>query len=205
MASAAQMEANRKNAQKSTGPKTQKGKATSRLNAVTHGLTARTVLPVQHRSQNDELELADRMSFDPSPGFERYRRHRTALGRELLRTIETLRRLRSDPVPEEIEETGATTIPIHEQAEHDAGEQVATHVQNDPKTAQNEANSLLAQVDIEKETASENGLPSAVKRSHFPEASGSRTRSRCGSSYQVPASSHRPHAFQETPGVAGGD
>lgn len=46
MASAAQMQANRKNAQKSTGPKTQKGKQVSRLNAMTHGLTARTVVPV---------------------------------------------------------------------------------------------------------------------------------------------------------------
>ena len=36
-------EANRRNAGKSTGPRTTGGKARSRLNAVTHGLTAQTL------------------------------------------------------------------------------------------------------------------------------------------------------------------
>lgn len=36
--------ANRANAKKSTGPKSLEGKAVSRLNAVTHGLTAETVV-----------------------------------------------------------------------------------------------------------------------------------------------------------------
>ncbi len=39
MASQRQIEANRRNAQKSTGPKTQAGKARSRLNARKHGLS----------------------------------------------------------------------------------------------------------------------------------------------------------------------
>ena len=43
---ATQIEANRRNAQKSTGPKTENGKAKARLNAMTHGLSARTVVPV---------------------------------------------------------------------------------------------------------------------------------------------------------------
>ena len=42
--SAAQRAANRVNARKSTGPKTSKGKAASKLNAVKHGLLAQTVL-----------------------------------------------------------------------------------------------------------------------------------------------------------------
>ncbi len=56
MASAAQIEANRRNAQKSTGPKTEKGKARSRLNAMTHGLAARTIVPVLPHEDPKELD-----------------------------------------------------------------------------------------------------------------------------------------------------
>ena len=39
-----QLEANRRNAQQSTGPRTEAGKKTSSLNALRHGLTARVVV-----------------------------------------------------------------------------------------------------------------------------------------------------------------
>jgi hypothetical protein len=46
MATEAQIEANRANAQKSTGPRTPEGKATVSQNAITHGLLARAgVIP----------------------------------------------------------------------------------------------------------------------------------------------------------------
>ncbi len=56
MATSAQIEANRLNAQKSTGPKTERGKAHARLNAVTHGMTARTIMPVLPQEDPKELE-----------------------------------------------------------------------------------------------------------------------------------------------------
>jgi hypothetical protein len=46
MASAKQIAANRRNAQKSTGPRTPQGKLKSRCNALRHGLTAETVIDV---------------------------------------------------------------------------------------------------------------------------------------------------------------
>jgi hypothetical protein len=45
MTSVRQLEANRLNALRSTGPRSDEGKGRSRLNAVRHGLTAETVVP----------------------------------------------------------------------------------------------------------------------------------------------------------------
>lgn len=46
MTSLEQFEANRRNALRSTGPKTDGGKRRSRVNAVRHGLTAETVVGI---------------------------------------------------------------------------------------------------------------------------------------------------------------
>jgi hypothetical protein len=59
MASEAQVEANRRNAQKSTGPKTESGKARARLNSLKHGETAKTVTPVL--PQEDPKDLVSRI------------------------------------------------------------------------------------------------------------------------------------------------
>ena len=56
MATAAQIEANRRNAQRSTGPKTDEGKARVRRNAFKHGMTARTIMPVLPQEDPKELE-----------------------------------------------------------------------------------------------------------------------------------------------------
>jgi hypothetical protein len=48
-----QLEANRQNAQRSTGPRTQVGKARVKFNALKHGLLAKSVvLPIRSRSEN---------------------------------------------------------------------------------------------------------------------------------------------------------
>jgi len=46
----------------------------------------------------EACERADRAAFDPSAGFDRFQRRQAALSRELLRTIDTLRRLKKEAV-----------------------------------------------------------------------------------------------------------
>jgi hypothetical protein len=56
MATDAQIQANRANAKKSCGPKSDEGKAKSRLNALQHGLCAKTVNPILPHEDPAELE-----------------------------------------------------------------------------------------------------------------------------------------------------
>jgi hypothetical protein len=67
MATQRQIEANRRNARKSTGPRTLEGKASSSRNALTHGLTAEAiVLPHEEWSQYVELRLALLDTYQPA-------------------------------------------------------------------------------------------------------------------------------------------
>src|SRR5215208_6886184 len=65
MASRKQIQANRQNALKSTGPKTPEGKDTARLNATKHGLLSQEVLP----GEDEEAlkELAERLRAELQP------------------------------------------------------------------------------------------------------------------------------------------
>jgi hypothetical protein len=58
-----QIEANRRNARRSTGPTSQEGKLRSRQNAVRHGLTAETVIGAL---ENNE----DYKAFESPPKFK---------------------------------------------------------------------------------------------------------------------------------------
>jgi len=72
MTSLRQIEANRRNAQRSTGPKTQNGKARSSQNAVRHGLTAETVIaPLEDPADYRAFELAVTVSYDAETAVER--------------------------------------------------------------------------------------------------------------------------------------
>ena len=66
MSSQAQIDANRLNSQKSTGPKTPEGRAAVRLNGVTHGLTASTLV-LQGESESDFRALFDSLEAEHQP------------------------------------------------------------------------------------------------------------------------------------------
>jgi len=72
MTSLRQIEANRRNALNSTGPKSELGKQHSRSNAMRHGLTAETVIPFLEDEQDyKEFELSVTSDFDARTAVER--------------------------------------------------------------------------------------------------------------------------------------
>ena len=71
MATEAQISANRRNAQNSTGPKTEEGKARSSRNAEKHGLTARwTVIAGEADDEFTGLLASNEDRFDPQGELE---------------------------------------------------------------------------------------------------------------------------------------
>jgi hypothetical protein len=66
MATGKQFEANRQNAQKSTGPRTPEGRAAVRLNGVTHGLTAETIV-LKGESEADFTNLLGSLEAEHDP------------------------------------------------------------------------------------------------------------------------------------------
>jgi hypothetical protein len=71
MATQKQIEANRRNAQKSTGPKTEQGKSKAKFNALKHGMTAEAaVLPHEDKISYEELRQATIESYQPANGAE---------------------------------------------------------------------------------------------------------------------------------------
>jgi len=72
MTSYRQIEANRRNALKSTGPKTEAGKHSSRCNAVRHGLTAETVIGALEDAEDYQaFEAAIIADYDAQSAVER--------------------------------------------------------------------------------------------------------------------------------------
>ena len=72
MTSLKQIEANRRNSLKSTGPKTEAGKQISRCNAVRHGLTAETVIGALEDAEDCKaFEAAVTADYDAKSAVER--------------------------------------------------------------------------------------------------------------------------------------
>ena len=72
MTSYRQIEANRRNALKSTGPKTEAGKQASRRNTVRHGLTAETVISALEDAEDYKtFEAAITADYDAQSVVER--------------------------------------------------------------------------------------------------------------------------------------
>src|SRR5881227_2398119 len=72
MTTSRQIEANRRNARRSTGPITQEGKLRSRRNAVRHGLTAETVIGALEDSEDYKaFEAAVIADYDAQSAVER--------------------------------------------------------------------------------------------------------------------------------------
>ena len=72
MTSLKQIEANRRNAQKSTGPTSAEGKQRASRNALRHGLTAETVIvPLEDVEDYEAFEESVAASFDPETAVER--------------------------------------------------------------------------------------------------------------------------------------
>ena len=116
----------------------------------------------------EEVELLDRAVFDTSPMLDRHRKYQASLGRELLRTVDTLRKLQKDAsaMTEEasrprserpVEETRAS-VPEAEQPEPAAAE----------GNSSNEPNDSMMQTDLELEDMAIDDVGSPKKRSQSP-------------------------------------
>lgn len=91
MATEKQIAANKANAKKSTGPTSEEGKAISRLNALTHGLTGGQVVVIPGESALLYGKLLSELMLEYDP--------QTALQEELVRQVaNTLWRLRRVPL-----------------------------------------------------------------------------------------------------------
>src|SRR5689334_25075638 len=91
MATYKQIQANRRNAQKSTGPKTEEGKAVASLNSITHGFRARSVvLPTEDPAEFAALCQQVEAEYQPVGFHEKLLVEQTAVAWSRLARIGVL-------------------------------------------------------------------------------------------------------------------
>ena len=93
MATTAQIEANRRNSLRSSGPKTDSGKRRSRENALKHGLRAYTIMPVLPHEDPERVDERTREWMDSVQPRNALERDLTAQGASLTIDIERAHRL----------------------------------------------------------------------------------------------------------------
>ena len=93
MATTAQIDANRRNSLRSSGPKTDSGKRRSRENALKHGLRAYTIMPVLPHEDPERVDERTREWMDSVQPRNALERDLTAQGASLTLDIERAHRL----------------------------------------------------------------------------------------------------------------
>jgi hypothetical protein len=114
MASDKQIDANRLNAQKSTGPRTEAGRAISRLNAIKHGLTGHLyVMTDDERQARDTFVAGILDSLKPADAIERQLAHSVADGYWRINRVAAIENnfLAADAYNQELDRTAESEQP----------------------------------------------------------------------------------------------
>jgi len=136
MTSLRQIESNRRNAQKSTGPKTSNGKARSSQNAVRHGLTSETVIgPLEDPADYRAFELAVTTGYEAETAVERelvlrlasllWRLRRATSVETGLLQIQCENRTAPDPEPSRLPGEVCEVIEIFQSRQESGGRELA--------------------------------------------------------------------------------
>src|SRR5262245_256941 len=139
MASKAQIKANRKNALRSTGPRSAAGKASSALNRLSHGLRATAVtIPGEDPSEWDRFRDRIVGSLSPADPLEEELAHRVAVCLWRVRRCGTL-----ETIYTSIEETLANAPGIGDRDDVEEAERAVEDAQRSLEWRQNDLDSLV--------------------------------------------------------------
>jgi hypothetical protein len=120
-----QIEANRRNALKSTGPKTEQGKARSRRNGLKHGLAAEVLIPEEDSAAYDAALARWTREAGPDNVVEHHLIRRAAAGSV---TLERIERAKQDTR----QETAREAVAVWERRQQARARRKAQDLANDP-------------------------------------------------------------------------